>query len=99
MRRALFVLALLAFSVLAGDAIAQPLTSLPTGKGLPVAVKAAVSFVEIVSFNENAGTFKATVDVRLRWQDLRLRRPEVEATAPPRVYRGVEAQVLRSLLL
>ena len=80
------------FGAATSHAAAQPLTSLPTGKGLPVAVKAAVSFVEIVSFNENLATFKATVDVRLRWEDLRLRRPAAEATDPPRVYRGAEAQ-------
>jgi hypothetical protein len=56
-----------------------------------VQVKLAVAFVEISSFNENTGTFKGTVDVRLRWQDLRLRRPAEEASDPPRVYRGAEA--------
>ena len=45
-----------------------------------------------MSFNENAGTFKATVDVRLRWEDPRLRLPAVEANDPPKVYRGAEAE-------
>ena len=61
-------------------------------EGLPIRVKAAVTFVEIESFSENTATFKATVDVRLRWQDPRLRRPAAEATDPPRVLRGAEAQ-------
>jgi hypothetical protein len=67
-------------------------TTLPTASGLPVRVKAAVTFVEIEAFNENTASFKATVDVRLRWHDLRLRRPAAEATDPPRVFRGVDAQ-------
>ena len=51
-----------------------------------------MTFAEIESFSENTATFKATVDVRLRWQDLRLRRPAAEAADPPRVFRGAEAQ-------
>jgi hypothetical protein len=66
-------------------------TSLPLEKGLPVVVKAAVSYVEIFSFDENAATFRATVDLRLRWEDLRLRRPAEEAKDPPRVFRGADA--------
>jgi hypothetical protein len=76
--------------LLAGPAAAQ--TGLPTLSGLPIRVNAAVTFVEIESFNENTATFKATVDVRLRWKDLRLRRPAAEAADPPRVLRGLEAQ-------
>ena len=84
----------LAFLILGAfaNAGAAAQTSLPTGKGLPVLVKVGVAFVEIVSFNENAGTYKATVDVRLRWEDLRLRRPVEDAMDPPKVYRGAEAQ-------
>ena len=44
------------------------------------------------SLNENTATFKATVDVRLRWQVLSLRRPAAEASDPPRVFRGADAQ-------
>jgi hypothetical protein len=89
MKRALlaFVLAILG----ACAAAAQAPTSLPTSKGLPVLVRVAVAFVEITAFNENTGTYKATVDVRLRWEDPRLRRP-AEATDPPKVYRGADAQ-------
>ena len=66
-------------------------TSLPMDKGLPVLVKVAVAFVDISGFDENAGNFKATVDVRLRWEDLRLRRPAEEFRDPPKVYRGADA--------
>ncbi|MBM3528837.1 MAG: hypothetical protein FJX62_12165 [Alphaproteobacteria bacterium] len=90
MKAAAFALALSAACAMAANAAAD--TSLPTGKGLPVVVHTAVSFIEIVSFNENAGTYKATVDLRLRWEDPRLRRPAGEANDPPKVYRGQPAQ-------
>lgn len=51
-------------------ALAAP--GLPTGEGLPIRVKAAVNFVDVISLNESAHTFKATIDVRLRWRDERL---------------------------
>jgi hypothetical protein len=91
MRRLLFALLVWALGSLAHQAAAQENT-LPTDKGLPIRVKVAVAFVEVSAFNENAGTFKATVDVRLRWEDPRLRRPAMEATDPPRVYRGAEVR-------
>ena len=69
-----------------------PRLGLPTGKGLPVQVKVGVAFLSIESFNENAGSFKATVDVRLRWVDIRLRQPAAQANGPPRVLRGADAQ-------
>lgn len=67
-------------------------TGLPRDKGLPVQVKAAVAFEDITEFKQNAGTYEATVDVRLRWQDLRLRLPPEQASAPPKVYSGAGAQ-------
>jgi hypothetical protein len=76
--------------LLASPAAAE--TDLPTATGLSIRVKAAVTFVEIESFSENTATFKATIDVRLRWQDRSLRRPAAEAADPPRVFRGAEAQ-------
>src|SRR5262245_42653536 len=66
--------------------------SLPLEKGLPLKVKVAVAFPELQSFNENAGTYKASVDVRLRWEDPGLRLPPSEANAPPKVFRGAEAE-------
>src|SRR3954471_23236585 len=76
--------------LLAGPAAAEP--GMPAASGLPIRVKAAVTFVEIESFSENTATFKATVDVRLRWQDLGFGRPAAEAADPPRVFRGAAAQ-------
>jgi len=76
--------------LLAGPAAAE--TAPPAAAGLPIHVKAAVTFVEIDSFSENIATFKATVDVRLRWHDPGLRRPAAEAADPPRVFRAADAQ-------
>jgi hypothetical protein len=90
MTRAALALACLIIA-LAGEASAQSLTAMPQDKGLPVRVNAAVAYVELQSFNENTGTYKATVDIRLRWQDPRLRSPNVTETDPPKVYRSGEA--------
>jgi hypothetical protein len=78
--------------LLGGMSFAAAQTTLPRGKGTPVQIKVAVAFVDLVSFKENTGIYNATVDVRLRWQDLRLRLPPQEANEPPKVYRGSEAQ-------
>ncbi len=69
-----------------------PRLGLPTGKGLPVQIKVGVAFLSIESFSENTGSFKATVDLRLRWVDIRLRKPAAEANGPPKVLRGADAQ-------
>ncbi len=45
----------------------------PLGKGLPVMVRAGVYFVEIEEIDEDASDFVATIDLRLRWEDSRLR--------------------------
>jgi hypothetical protein len=89
--RAAYAVLVAVAAVLVAGAGADAQTSLPTGKGLPVQVKVGVAFVDIASFKESTGVFNATVDVRLRWQDLRLRRPAEEASDPPRVFRGAAA--------
>lgn len=53
----------------------------PTDKGLPVVVRMALFVAEINSVDERAGAFVGTVDLRLRWEDARLRFPVAEA--PP----------------
>jgi hypothetical protein len=50
----------------------------PLGKGLPINVRVAVYFADIHSIDENEGEFVATLDVRLRWDDSRLRYPAKE---------------------
>lgn len=86
----------LAALVLAGPATAQ--LGLPADKGLPVVVRIGVAFVSIDSFDENDSTFKATVDIRITWEDLRLRLPPDRALDPPLVFReGDAAERLQGL--
>jgi hypothetical protein len=61
-------------------------TSLPKDNGLPVNVEVGVAFVDLQDFNENEGTFRATVDLRLRWNDPRLRDPHANAGTPPQTF-------------
>jgi hypothetical protein len=49
------------------------LTSLPLGKGLPVIVRVGLYFQSVTAFDDNQGVFTGTVDMRLRWEDPRLR--------------------------
>ena len=57
----------------------ESLSSLPMGKGLPVVVRMALRYVEVTSIDEAEATYTATVDLRLRWQDLRLQYPPESA--------------------
>jgi hypothetical protein len=73
------------------------LRSLPTGRGLPVAVRTALFFVEIASFDENTGVFEATTDLRLAWIDPRLRYPPEESLNGYKEFRmsAAEAEIAR----
>jgi hypothetical protein len=51
----------------------EDMTSLPLGKGLPVLVRTGLYFQGISDFDDNQGLFTGTVDMRLRWDDSRLR--------------------------
>ena len=66
--------------------------AMPMEKGTPLVVKVAVAFINVDSFNENDGTFKATVDMRLRWEVPSLKRPAEEQTDPPKIFRGDDAK-------
>jgi len=74
---------------------AQPstsdLTSLPLGKGLPVIVRVGLYFQSITAFDDNQGTFNGTVDMRLRWEDLRLRYPAETTPRGFQEFRGPKA--------
>jgi len=67
------------------------LTSLPLGKGLPVMVRVGLYFQSIAAFDDNAGTFNGTVDMRLRWEDPRLRYPAETTPRGFQEYRGPTA--------
>ncbi len=55
------------------------LSSLPMDKGLPVVVRIGLRYVEVTSIDETEADYTATVDLRLRWQDLRLEYPPESA--------------------
>ncbi|URK86736.1 hypothetical protein LP421_21245 [Rhizobium sp. RCAM05350] len=69
---------------------------LPRDNGLPVIVQAGASFLTLDGFDENAGTFRATVDIRLRWTDQRLARTGPAAGSLPETLRDAEAQARMS---
>lgn len=73
------VLAFLVGAAATGAYATADATSIPTGKGLPVSVRAAIFFLDVESFDDNAGTFTATTDLRLTWVDPRLAYPSSEA--------------------
>jgi hypothetical protein len=75
----------------AGQSPTQDLTSLPLGKGLPVMVRTGIYFRSITAFDDNAGTFSGTVDMRLRWEDPRLRYPAETTPRGFQEYRGATA--------
>jgi hypothetical protein len=67
-----------------GDA---PVTA-PKPVGIPTVVRVGVRFVDVTGVDENAGTFSATVDLRLRWKG-----SAPQTTPAPRtgVFRGEAA--------
>ncbi len=69
----------------------KQLTKLPLDKGLPVTVRVGVFYQRISAFDENAGSFDGTVDMRLRWEDPRLGYPAEQTPRGFQEYRGPEA--------
>ena len=67
-------------------------TLLPKDNGLPVNVELGVAFVDLLGFDENAGTFRATVDLRLRWTDPRLRDNNPSSSTPPQTFTDKAAE-------
>lgn len=74
-----------------GQPSSQDLTSLPLGKGLPVMVRTGLYFQSITAFDDNEGAFNGTVDMRLRWEDPRLRYPAETTPSGFQEYRGPKA--------
>ena len=69
----------------------QDLTSLPLGKGLPVTVRTGICFQSVTSLDDNEGAFTGTIDLRLRWEDPRLRYPAETTPRGFKEYRGADA--------
>jgi len=74
-----------------GQPPTKDLTSLPLGKGLPVLVRVGLYFQSITAFDDNEGTFNGTVDMRLRWEDPRLRYAAETTPRGFQEYRGPKA--------
>ncbi|MES2902122.1 MAG: hypothetical protein V4723_20510 [Pseudomonadota bacterium] len=74
------------------DPAAAALLELPTGKGLPVVVRVALQFNSVESFDDNLNTFEATTDLRLTWNDPRLRYPAAEGLHGYKEYRMSAAE-------
>ena len=72
--------------------MARAETSLPKDNGLPVNVDVGTAFVDLLGFDENAGTFRATIDLRLRWNDPRLRDANAHAGTPPQTFTDKAAE-------
>jgi hypothetical protein len=70
----------------------QDLTGLPLDKGLPVVVRTGIYYQSISGFDENAATFNGTVDLRLRWEDPRLRYAAAETPKGFQEYQGSKAE-------
>lgn len=103
-RAALIALALVGLAACNQAAVAQPapatatsastappgqtMTDVPLDKGLPVMVRPGLVFGDVEGIDENAQQFAGTVDIRLQWQDLRLRYPAEEAPVGFKEYRG-----------
>lgn len=69
----------------AGAAVAAE-TALPKDNGPPVNVEVGFAFVDLQGFDENLGTFRATVDLRLRWSDPRLKDANANSGTPPQTF-------------
>jgi hypothetical protein len=74
-----------------GQPASPDLTSLPLGKGLPVMVRVGLYFQSITAFDDNVGAFTGSVDIRLRWEDPRLRYPAETTPRGFQEYRGPKA--------
>jgi hypothetical protein len=71
---------------------ASILKTTPTDRGLPVVVRTGLFFAEVTSLDEQEGEFTATVDLRLRWADTRLRFAATEALGGVIDLRGDQAE-------
>ncbi len=54
------------------------LMKLPLGKGLPLLVQVGVYFAAVDDVDNSEQTWQGTIDVRLRWEDPRLRFPKTD---------------------
>lgn len=78
----ILMLAMFAVRWVSAEDVAEPpppgkdSAPVPTSKGMPAMIRTAIQFIDVANVDENAQTFEATVDLRLRWQDPSLRGKE-----------------------
>ena len=77
---------------------ARAQTELPLDRGLPLAVRAGLAFIDVEGIDENKESFTATVDLRLSWLDPRLRYPAEEAPIGYREWRGEAVTAQRATI-
>ena len=68
-----------------------PAISVPVEKGLPIVIRTGLYYLNIDAFDDNTGTFEATTDLRLTWEDPRLRYPASESLNGFKEYRASKA--------
>lgn len=88
------LLSLLVLLPLAAIGAARAEADLPTSRGLPVVVRAAVGFVQVEGFDDAKGTFEATTDLRMVWHD----GSQAFAAARPGAYRHHRASAAEAAL-
>ncbi len=86
------LIVILFMAVMPTSAYAEEALSIPTGKGLPLVIRTALYYTHIESFDDNAGTFEATTDLRLTWEDPRLRYPASEGLNGYKEFRASAAE-------
>jgi uncharacterized Tic20 family protein len=70
----------------------KTLTVIPQGRGMPIMIRVGLTFIELKGINENEGSFTATVDMRVRWQDLRLQFARTAGSTGYQEWNGEEAK-------
>lgn len=96
LRTALLVLMLFLTAALAVPSLAraQPAAApeMPTDQGFPILIHVGLAVTQLDAFDESGGTFDATVDLRVRWQDTRLAIPGAKPGGAPLTLRQAAAE-------
>ena len=96
--RTWIVLWLILIGILPAHSAQEGLLDLPEGTGVPLVVRVGIAFVEVNNINENKGTFDATLDIRLRWTDLRLRFAKDATSTGYRDFRNSDADAQKAAM-
>ncbi|MEP9378925.1 hypothetical protein ABLE91_19570 [Aquabacter sp. CN5-332] len=96
LRAALLALMLFLSSAVAVPSLAraEPAAApeMPTDQGFPILVHVGLAMTKLDAFDESGGTFDATVNLRVRWQDMRLAIPGAKPGEAPLTLRQAAAE-------